>query len=58
MIKVEHDGCEKGLWKERCFWFAKKDVAVCRDCAKNAEAEDVPTKKKRCRREDIATKRD
>lgn len=36
------------------YWFAPKDVAVCRACAPHAEAKDVPTKKMWCRHEDIA----
>ena len=61
MIEVEHDG-ESIAIRERCcfcrkstnYWFLAKDVACCQECAKNATAKDVPTKKVWCRREDIA----
>lgn len=38
------------------YWYKEKDVAVCEECAKWANPEDVPSKLEWCRREHIAEK--
>lgn len=51
-------------WQEHCcfcrkattYWYTPKDVACCRNCARHAEAKDVPSKTVWCRREDIVSK--
>lgn len=64
MIEVAHESDPDPITMEKCcfcrtptrYWFEAKDVAVCRRCARYAEASDVPTKKAWCRREEIARK--
>jgi len=51
-IDVTHEPDDWGValehcafcWKTTHYWFTAKDVAVCRACAEQVNAEDVPTK--------------
>jgi hypothetical protein len=67
MIEVQREDEElSALGFENCafcrrptaFWFRKKDVAVCLQCAAKAKPEDVPDKAAWCRREEIASASD
>lgn len=53
MIEVVHDKEPRWMPAEPCalcntptrYWYAPKDVAVCPECAKGANPEDVPSKR-------------
>lgn len=53
MIGVKHDGEHAYSPAENCvfcdlptrYWYVPKDVPVCPDCAKEAEAHEVPNKR-------------
>ena len=65
IVVKDEDAVDKSLGEERCCfcrdltWFVywEADVAVCQECARTANPEDVPNKQTWMRREEIAENR-
>lgn len=59
VLKVVHDGTPSWEVMENCcmcgeftrYWYRRKDVALCPNCAKKTKLCELPTKEEWCRRE-------
>jgi hypothetical protein len=43
-------------WERTPYWYEKKDVPVCKECAKTHKAKEVPDKKTYCEQEQAKLK--